>query len=244
MINICIFIFIILLSISTTAVSSDKIAQTKCNPGNIISQLNSSSLSDDIEIRFDDGSYENAINWYSQYMTHYWDGWGKLFTAENFGKFRIRKIKISFQMFKGYNTPPREADFDLAICPPALNRKPMTGAYLWRQNFPPPEKIEPYPKWSTFEYEVPEITSDKNFFVLWLPGWGGNPNIDPDPPILFCVDENNWKARSYGNLEGTYDWVLLKDIGIRGEFGIAVYGIGYSVGIESTSLGQIKSIFR
>jgi hypothetical protein len=240
--KIVILTLIILLSISTVVISSDKIAETKSNPGHIIGQWSSIPVSGDIELRYDDGNYENAINWYSKYMTHEWDGWGERFTAENFRIFRTRKIKISFQMFNGYDTPPKEANFDFAICP-SLNKKPVIEHYLWRQNFPPPDKIEGYPKWSNFEYEVPDITTDNNFFVLWLPRWGGK-DIKPDPPILLCVDENNWKARSYGNLEGTYDWFLLKDLGMNGEFGITVYGTGYSVGIEPVSLGQLKALFK
>lgn len=245
--DFCIIIIILSIFTTTIAISSIEIAQTKSNYNIVVQHKNDDLLSVDKEIRSDDGEYENAINWYSQYMSHNWDGWGKLFTADEFGMFRIRKIIISFQMFKGYNTPPSNADFDLAICPPGEDRKPSTGGnsgvIIWRQNFPPPNRIESYPKWSNFEYDVPNITIEKYFFVLWLPGWGTE-NVKPDPPILLCVDETHWYARSYGNLEGTYDWVLLKDLGIRGEFGIAVYGTGYGVGIDNSSIGQIRALFK
>ena len=242
--NMKITITILITLISTiTFAWLDGVSETA--GGDLVNRIDSTTLplpgSD--EFRYDDETYENAINWYADYMTGEWDGWGKKMTATNYDTYIVERITLSFQTYNGETTPPEGADFDIALCNTlAGENKPDTDNCKWRETFDPPEFIEDYPEWSNFDYDVPDIIVNSEFWVLFLPGWGGEP-IDPDPPFYFCIDEENWYERSFGNIEGLYDWVPLDSLGLHAEFGVGTVGTGCMC-IKPASLGEIKSLYK
>ena len=196
--------------------------------------------------RYDDGSYENAINWFNSKISKDWHGWGVRFILD--GTDHIKITRIFIVLTKRDDFVPEEAGYDIAICSD-LAGYPDTGAdfensnALWKESFIPPTNVPFWPFTVYVEHQVPNITVEPYFWVLLLPKW--DKDIVPDPPYYLCLDTDTWLTGSYGNADNI-DWYALPSIDPKyyGEFGFVVEGTRTPVSIQSSSLGYIKSLFE
>jgi len=200
---------------------------------------------DSYELRFDDGSYENGINWYSQYVGD-WVGFAKRMSA-NFQEDQfllVEDIIIAFSRKEG--TPSAVPDYDLVICQ-SQDGLPNVESIIWQENFTHSEDIPLAPDWVNVDHipeeEVLISHADQIFFVCYFPRWGSG--ITPDPPFYFCLDMDSWLGRSYGNsVKGLPDWKTFPELHIvESELGVGVV-VSLVTLIQPTSLGEIKALFK
>lgn len=202
--------------------------------------------------RYDDGSYENAINWFSNKLTEDWHGWGVRFVLSGTDDVKIERIFIAMTKRNEFNS--EDAVYELAICED-LAGYPDVDNYLWLSGeegagegengyYQAPQSI-PFWEYTVFvEHQItPEVNTDSTFWVLFLPRWGSE--IVPDPPFYLCIDTDTWMEGSYGNADSIY-WYALPAIDPKyyGEFGMVVEGERVASGIQPTSLGRIKALFE
>jgi hypothetical protein len=215
-----------LFSFSTTFINVNSLPDTK---GNLY--------------RYDDGSYENAINWFtSKISPNEWHGWGVKFTLSGIDDIKISRIFIAFTKRNEFNS--EDAVYNIAICND-IGGFPDTGSSdSWvSEEYQAPQSI-PFWNYSIYiEHEVPDLSFEPTFWVLFLPLW--EDDIIPDPPFYLCIDTDTWLEGSYGNADQIF-WYPLPSIDPKyyAEFGIIVEGTRVKTGITNHSFGKIKSLFK
>jgi len=203
------------------------------------------SPQDSYELRFDDGSYENGINWYSEWVGG-WVGFAKKlsdeFPEDQF--LRIENIILAFSRKEGQLSSA--CNYELAICP-EVDGLPDVLNIIWQETYTHSEDIPFAPNWTNVDHipeeEVLISWEDNVFFLCYFPRWSAG--VTPDPPFYFCVDMDSWYIRSYGNFEQTDpDWKTFPELYIvESELGVGVV-VSLTTSVQPTGLGEIKALFR
>lgn len=204
-------------------------------------------LTNPAQLRFDDGSYENGINWYSDKVGAY-VGWAKkLSLTIPSGQFmRIDNIVLAFSRKQGDLSA--DCDYDLAVCADN-DGQPDVENPIWQASYTHSPDIPTAPDWSNVDHipqeEVllPSEQDETIFWVCYFPRWTSG--ITPDPPFYFCLDTDSWYVRSYGNSNRENPlWQTLPDLSIMmAEFAC---GVDYTfvTGVQPFSLGELKTLYR